>query len=100
MGYMKAQAQSALLAGALLLTGATALRGQDTQPDPRWQAWLGCGEPMEAEAVAQLVCVIPATGTSAVENLTVPDGRLVAPEPADANGARGASTGNGCTAWG
>ncbi len=96
---MKAQAQSALLAGALLLTGATAVRAQDAQPDPRWQAWLGCWEPMEAEAAAQLVCVIPATGTSAAEILTVRDGRIVAREHVDATGARVASTRNGCTGW-
>src|SRR5438128_1754373 len=101
---MKAQTQSVLLAGALLLTGAAAVRAQDAQPDPRWQPWLGCWEPEDATSdaaagAAQLVCVIPAAGTSAVAVLTVADGRIVAREHVEATGVRVPNTRNGCTGW-
>ena len=100
---MKTRSHGALLAGALLLIVATTVRAQDAQADPRWQAWLGCWEPTDAppEAATQLVCVIPAAGTSAVEIHTVVDGRIVAREHVEATvgGARVANTRNGCTGW-
>src|SRR2546425_2937646 len=101
---MQTRTHGALLVGALLLIGATTARAQDAPADPRWQAWLGCWEPTDAppEAATQLVCVIPAAGTSAVEILTGLDGRIVAREHVQATvgGARVANTRNGCTGSG
>src|SRR2546425_3254952 len=103
MGHMKTRTHGALLAGSLLLVVATTVRAQDTQADPRWQAWLGCWEPTDAppEVATQLVCVIPATETSAVEILTVAEGRIVAREhvAATVGGERAAGSRNGCAGW-
>jgi len=98
---------SVLLGGALLLAPASPAFAQGTEPDARWQGWLGCWEPVGAPpmgasgaAGTQLVCVIPVAGaSSAVDVATVTDGKIVARERVDANGERRPATKDGCTGW-
>ena len=92
---------AALLLAALVTSGDA--QAQTRQVDPRWQPWIGCWEtddearPVSAGAV--VTCVIPATGTSAVEILTVVDGRVASRERVDATGEQRPATKDGCTGW-
>lgn len=96
-------ATGALLAGALLVAAAAPAWAQDVQPDPRWQAWLGCwvpvGESAPEEAVeTRRVCVIPAPA-SAVEVVALSDWRIVAHDRIEATGERRPATRGGCSGW-
>ena len=96
-----------LVAGLMLGAGtaASAMPAGNTSIAPGWQAFLGCWEPMVAPmgalpetalpstitalpetAGAHLVCVVPVEGTSAVDMITVVDGRIVERERVDATG--------------
>lgn len=96
---------SALFAGAMLLTAAGTARAQATQADARWQPWLGCWEPALAmgglaqSSAGDMICILPASGSSAVEIATIDSGRIVARERLDATGNRVTSTEGGCTGW-
>jgi hypothetical protein len=91
---------------ALVIVRAVPASAQDAQPDPRWQAWVGCWEPAEASspssgkvARALLVCVVPAAASAAVDIVTVADTEVVSRERVEATGERRAVTRDGCTGW-
>lgn len=105
MGSGRALARACLV-GAAMLAGAAPARAQDTNPDPRWQAWLGCWEQAGAPATggdasrAALMCVLPVAGTpSAVELATVVDREIVSRTRIDASGERRALKDDDCTGW-
>ncbi len=91
---------AALTAGLLLVPSARAV-AQGAPSDARWNAFVGCWEPAGAPvgANASLLCVVPASGTSAVDLVTVTDGKETAREHIDATGAHVASTHDGCQGW-
>ena len=97
--------RSALLAGILLLGAAAPLRGQGDQPDPRWQAWLGCWLPADAaapepgKAPARRVCVIPSPDASSVDVVTVADTLVISRERLDASDAPRQARRERCTGW-
>jgi hypothetical protein len=106
------KATTAVVAGLLALTLPAALSAQSAPADPRWQGWIGCWRPAPApstpddqaaslgipavDANAPLLCVVPAEGASAVEMVTVADGRVVARETIDASGAQLSRERDGC----
>jgi hypothetical protein len=58
---------------------------------PGWQAFVGCWEPIAAvpdTTRSHLVCVVPVEGTSAVDMVTVVDGKVVERERVDATGTQ------------
>lgn len=99
--YRRIAATSAVL-GALAL-GAPVSQGQDAPADPRWHAWVGCWRPAdlpsEPEGNLPTVCVVPATGTSAVDIVTIVDGEVTAREHIAAGGEQQSATRDGCTGW-
>jgi hypothetical protein len=97
-----------LLAVLLAATAAVARPAAAQDADPRWQPWVGCWEPSDAEMAADdsvppepslLVCVLPAAGSSAVEIATVAGGQVVERERVDVTGEQRASERDGCTGW-
>jgi hypothetical protein len=98
-------AAGALLAGAMLLASAAPLLAQGDQPDPRWQAWLGCWQPANVMAVdpgktlSRRVCVVPAPGTSAVDVVTVADTLVISRERVAASGEPIPATRERCRGW-
>lgn len=94
---MRTRTHTLLVAAALLGTAVAPARGQDTVIDPRWTAFLGCWEPTAASA--PLVCVVPATGESAVDLVTIVNGQVAARERIAATGARHETTSDTCTGW-
>jgi hypothetical protein len=100
-------ALSGAVCAALVLAAAMRpAQAQGTTTDPRWDAWLGCWEATDASGLrvigsptAPLVCVVPATGTSAVDVVTVADGKVLNRTHVDANGERRATAKDGCTGW-
>jgi len=98
-------AAGALLAGAMLLASAAPLLAQGDQPDPRWQAWLGCWQPANAMAVdpgktlSRRVCVVPAPGASAVDVVTVADTLVISRERVAASGEPIPATRERCRGW-
>lgn len=95
--------------GSLALLGAFAVMmavpspaaAQSVRVDGRWDAWLGCWQPAGAPSSAKtpLLCVVPASGTSAVDLLTVADGKVTAREHIVADGERLADSHDACTGW-
>lgn len=87
-----------VLIAALMLGAATTASAMPPVPAslaPGWQAFLGCWEPIAAPAGAlpdtaraHLVCVVPVEGTSAVDMVTVVDGKVVERERVDATGTQ------------
>jgi hypothetical protein len=102
-------AAGALAAGLLSLLPLASVAAQAGNPDPRWQAWLGCWQPAPAASVpavggpapglGEVVCVTSAAGTSAVDVVTVADGKIVARERVEATGQRRESEKEGCAGW-
>ncbi|WP_284350722.1 hypothetical protein [Roseisolibacter agri] len=90
-------------AAALVLAGAGVANAQATGADPRWRAWLGCWSPVDASGVvpmnAPLNCVVPATGGTGVEVLTVADGKVASRDRLDATAARQPRQIDGCDGW-
>jgi hypothetical protein len=103
-----------LALGALISIGATAAARAQTSAragvtmDPRWAPWLGCWQSDTTGAGAASVkvpvtCVVPISGASSVEALSIIDGQttsrrpLIAdgkPHPMDDSGCRGDETAN------
>jgi hypothetical protein len=81
------------------LVAPRAASAQSPQADSRWHAWLGCWSSSQngLTGAAARVCVIPAAGASAVDIVTLANGRVVSREHIDANGERRASERDGCT---
>jgi hypothetical protein len=73
---------------------------QTPQVDPRWHAWIGCWSSSQngLTGAASRVCVVPA-GTSAVDIITLANGRVASREHVDTNGERRTSQRDGCTGW-
>ncbi len=92
---------AAVFAGGLLLVPTVRASAQATNADGRWNAYLGCWEPAGAPSgvKASLLCVVPAQGTSAVDLVTVTDGKEVAREHIEATGKHVAATRDGCKGW-
>lgn len=109
-GHRRFSIASTLVAGALVFAGAAPARAQSVAADGRWQGWIGCWqqtmEPTDAgtpPAVsldgtqAPLLCVIPAAGTSAVDIVTVADGKVATRDHIEATGQQRPTTKEGCT---
>lgn len=94
-----------LVAGTIILLASGSAHAQSARPDPRWQPWLGCWMPTVAEgaavsaAAARPVCVVPAAGASAVDIVTIDDGREASREHIEATGQRRQREKDGCTGW-
>ena len=67
------------------ITSQTASR-PSVRTDARWYPWLGCWQSDSAGAGAGLKCIVPARGTSAVDELTLIDGKIVSRDHLDASG--------------
>jgi hypothetical protein len=105
--------QAGVLLVCLLLAAAAPARAQQPPPpqsppqaDPRWEAWLGCWEPVSGPAKvagdttsAPLVCVIPSPGSVGVDVATVAGGRIVSRERIEATGEHRSVTREGCSGW-
>lgn len=92
---------TALLAAALMLTPFASASAQRASTDGRWAAWTGCWAPVGApdDASTPLLCVVPSTGVSAVDLVTVTKGAEVAREHIDASGQMINNPRDGCTGW-
>jgi hypothetical protein len=95
-----------LVAGLLSLGSVTPALAQVAGTDPRWQAWLGCWEvavPESIQTIATLksprICVIPASGASAVDIVTVVGDSVASRQHIEASGAKRDVTRDGCTGW-
>ena len=98
----RAAAGLLVLAGAMLvMTALPAAAQAATRTDSRWDAWLGCWEPAATPSAAKpaLMCVVPAAGASAVDIVTVTDGKVTNREHIEADGKRVPDTRDGCTGW-
>ena len=102
--------QAGVLLAFLLLVAAAPARTQlpqsAPQVDPRWEAWLGCWQPMSGPAKvagdttsAPLVCVIPAVGSAGVDVATIADGKVVTRERIEATAEQRTVTRDGCSGW-
>ena len=98
----------AMLASILLVAVAPArAQGpQAPQVDPRWQAWLGCWEPVSGPArvagdtaSTPLVCVIPTPESVGVDVAAVAGGKVASRERVEATGERRSVTREGCSGW-
>lgn len=115
---MKTGRRIVLAAGLLAAMGALALpsaaRAQNVRPDARWQGWLGCWRPVTAtsadsytawmeqrarDAGAPTLCIVPSTSATAVDFVTVADGKVVARETVDAGDSHRARQRDGCDGW-
>jgi len=96
MANVRTHTQMVLVAGALLVAGTAAARGQDAPTDPRWLPFLGCWE--ADAAAAPRVCVVPAGG-SAVDLVTMVNGQVAAREHIVTSGERQPSSQDTCTGW-
>jgi hypothetical protein len=96
---MRTRIPTLLAAAALLGTAAAPppLHGQDSTVDSRWLAYLGCWEAV-GPAKTHL-CVVPVTGTAAVDLVTIANGAVVARDRIAATGERLATTHGDCSGW-
>ena len=92
---------------AALVAGAAAPASAVTSAIvPSWKALLGCWEPVATardsvpdSTRSHLVCVVPVDGGSAVDMVTVVDGKVVERERVDASGIRQPLTRDDCSGW-
>ena len=90
---------------ALAVTIAAPASAQSTNPDGRWQAWLGCWTPagtlirVVGRSATSVVCVIPTSTPSAVDVVTVTGGKIVDRTRVDTDGQHHALAKEGCTGW-
>jgi len=94
---MRTPIHTLLTAAALLGIGAFPAAGQDTGTDSRWLAFVGCWEPL-GSAKSQ-ICVVPVSGTSAVDLVRIEKGNVVSREQIVADGQRVATARGDCTGW-
>lgn len=103
---------TALVAGLVTLALPITMFAQGAPTDPRWQGWIGCWRPAPTpstpddqvaslglptvDANVPLLCVVPAEGVSAVEMVTVADGKVVTRETIDASGTELSRERGGC----
>ena len=100
------RSRRAAVAAVCLFVVASAFRprGQALDADHQWQPWLGCWSPTaslvgEAGGPPQLVCVVPAPGTSAVDVITLSGERELSREHVEADGQRHMTERDGCRGW-
>ena len=86
-----------ILVGAWLIMAAPMAAAQ--QVDSRWAPWLGCWRAVDEMATAPVLCVVPLAGESAVEMLTIVDGRVVSRESIFADGQEHAVSRDECEGW-
>ncbi len=86
-----------ILVGALLIMAAPMAAAQEV--DSRWAPWLGCWRAVDEMATAPILCVVPLAGESAVEMLTIVDGRVVSRESIFADGQEHAVSRDECEGW-
>ena len=101
-----------LLAGALAL--APVANAQNVRPDARWQALLGCWQPVTAgsadtytawmdqrarDAQSPKLCILPTASAKAVEFVTVAGGQVGARDTVDAGNAHLARKRDDCDGW-
>jgi hypothetical protein len=93
-----------ILSAALIVTVARlgAAQGvvRSTQTDPRWYPWLGCWAGDTAggsSARAGVSCIVPLSGTSGVEALTLVNGRIVSRQRIEATGRTQPVDNQGCS---
>lgn len=99
-----------LKAGALIVASAAMLASPSranaqsatriSQTDPRWYAWLGCwaadaSETGEQSSSSSTTCIVPISGSSAVEALTIARHKVVARDRLDSSRPH-ALDGQGC----
>lgn len=86
---------------AFILAGAATAGAQARGADPRWDPWVGCWQYSETSTNAQstLVCVVPAAGKSAVDIVSIANGKEVQRDRIGATGERQPSTKDGCGGW-
>lgn len=94
---MPTRTATLLVLAVVLAAGAAPARAQNEGVDPRWLAYLGCWEPIES-AKSQL-CLVPATGASTVDLVTVVKGEVTARERIAAMGERVETIKGDCVAW-
>ena len=90
---MRSTRPALALGAALLLAPAAG----EAQQAAGWQALIGCWEPAAGPGPTA-VCVLPA-GPSAVEMVTVAEGRVASRDRIDASGAPQPGTRESCTGW-
>ncbi len=91
---------AAVFAGGLLLVPTVRASAQATNADGAGTRTSGVGPAGAPSGVkASLLCVVPAQGTSAVDLVTVTDGKEVAREHIEATGKHVAATRDGCKGW-
>jgi hypothetical protein len=84
---------------------AAAQTSQNAQTAGRWQAWIGCWTPAGAlirvigRSATSVVCVVPASTASAVDVVTLTDGKIVDRTHVDTDGQQHAVAKEGCTGW-
>ncbi len=98
----RAMQRSAVITLLLLAAAPLAAGAQQSQGDPRWQAWLGCWTPVNGAAQSPTgktptVCVSPAG--NGVDVATVVDTQVVARDHIEVLSGRQPVTRSGCTGW-
>jgi hypothetical protein len=89
---------------ALAVSAGPAL-AQGTSLDPRWEAWLGCWQPVDSASTTigipstRAVCVTPDARKSGIEVATIADGAIADRHFVDATGAQVPFTREGCNGW-
>jgi hypothetical protein len=94
---MRTRTQTLLVVAALLAGRAATARAQDATIDPRWLAYLGCWE--RVDAAKSHVCVVPAAGNSAVDLLTIDKGEVTARDRIAATGEHLQTSRGDCSGW-
>ena len=94
---------TALALAALVAMPAAAQ--SSAQTDGRWQPWLGCWTPagtlirVVGKANNSMVCVVPSATASAVDVMTVSNGKIADSTHVDADGQPHALSKDGCAGW-
>ncbi len=91
----------------LLLTLTSAAHAASPTTAPTWQALVGCWEPVVDATTAvpdsargHILCIVPVSGsTTAVDMITVSDGRIVERERVDAAGTQVPVRRDECSGW-
>jgi len=77
----------AICSAALVPAAATSQSASraTVRTDARWYPWLGCWQSDSAGTESGLKCIVPARGSTAVDELTLIDGKVVSRDRLDAN---------------
>ncbi len=94
------------VAGSVLVVAPPARGQQQAQTDPRWQAWLGCWQPVSGPVrvagdttQVPLVCVVPSPGSVGVDVVAVSGGQIVTRDLVEATADHRDVTREGCSGW-